>query len=116
LTAHFGRDAEALIEKLREAPGAEPLRPRRRPALIAIAAAVFLAGVIGLIQLGIPVWVPWSPKPGPTQQGGTAEKPTPAPAIAASDCPDDYRALDADSPPLTIRVCRRYAERRCTPA
>jgi hypothetical protein len=107
--AHFGRDAGALIEKVREAQGAEALRPVHRPALIATAAAFFLAGVIGFIQLGIPVWVPWSPEHGSTRD--TAKPDAATPAIAVSDCPDDYRALDADSPPLTC-TCSAEATRR----
>jgi hypothetical protein len=105
---HFGRDAEALIKKVRGVQGAEALRPGRRPALIATVAAFFLAGVIGLIQLGIPGGVPWSPESAPT----TAKKPNPAmPAIAVSDCPDDYQALNADSPALAC-TCSAEATRR----
>jgi LCCL domain/TIR domain len=107
--AHFGRDAEALIERVREAEGAgAALRPGRRPALIATAAALFLAGVIGAIKLGIPVWVSWSPEPGPTGIG-TAKKLNPAAPV--SDCPDDYRAFDAASPPLAC-TCSSEATRR----
>jgi LCCL domain/TIR domain len=107
--AHFGRDAEALIERVHDAEGAGTLRPGRRPALIATAAALFLAGVIVLIKLGIPVWMSWSPKPGPTGIA-TAKELNPAPTIVGSPCPDDYRAFDADSPPLAC-TCSAEATR-----
>src|SRR5262245_34738552 len=91
---HFGRDAAALIEKIREAQGTKESRLGRRAALIATAAALVLAGWIGLIQLGIPVWVPWPPE----RLTGSNGPPPSAPPTAVSDCPDDYGAFDADSP------------------
>jgi TIR domain/PAN domain len=74
---HFGRDADALVEKVREA--FQDVRPttRQRPFLASTAAwlivpgqrramagsavALLLVGWIGLYQIGVPVWVPWSP-------------------------------------------------------
>ena len=53
--SQFGRDVEALIKKLQP----RPWRPGT--ALAGAAAAVLLlAGWIGLHQLGVPIWVPWS--------------------------------------------------------
>ena len=75
--AHFGRDAEALANKVREAlQGARP-GTGRRPFLASAAAwlvvpgrwrlvagsatALLLVGWVGLYQVGVPVWVPWTP-------------------------------------------------------
>ena len=73
---HFGRDAEALVEKVREAiAGGRPV-PDQRPSLAstgawllapnqwrriaASAIALLLVGWFGLYQIGVPVWVPWT--------------------------------------------------------
>jgi hypothetical protein len=73
---HFGRDAEALTSKVREAlEGAQPVTGRwaflasvtawlRAPGhwrtVAASAAALLLVGWIGLYQVGVPLWVPWT--------------------------------------------------------
>jgi TIR domain/PAN domain len=76
---HFGRDAEALANKVREAlQGARPVTGRW-PFLASAAAwlmalgqwrtvagtatVLLLVGWIGLYQVGVPVWVPWAPDP-----------------------------------------------------
>ncbi|WP_048709319.1 LCCL domain-containing protein [Microvirga massiliensis] len=139
---HFGRDAEALNDKIREARRAETLLPGRRLALPAAAVALLLIGGIGLSQFGIPVG--WEPSPdaprmrrsGAQQPSATAgseagrqsnqveqqqqtslkagevrRQPEAASAGGISDCPDDYRAFDADSPPLAC-TCSAEATRR----
>jgi hypothetical protein len=60
---HFGRDAEALVERLREALNGQSgsLRPRRGTSVAvagAAAAALFLVGWVGLDQGGILASVP----------------------------------------------------------
>jgi hypothetical protein len=66
----FGRDAEALVQKLREAFKSERTAPRRWLAVTASAVALLLA--IGLYQMGVPVWMPWTS--GAVQPGtGSAE-------------------------------------------
>jgi hypothetical protein len=60
---HFGRDAEALVERVREALNGQSgsLRPRRGTAVAvagAAAAALFLVGWVGLDQGGILASVP----------------------------------------------------------
>src|SRR5262245_15385795 len=71
---HFGRDAEALANKVREAlpvTGRWPflasavawLMTGRWRWLAGSAMALLLVGWIGLYQAGVPVWVPWAADP-----------------------------------------------------
>lgn len=55
----FGSDAERLIGKVAEALKGRTAIPMRGPVAVAGAAALLLAGWVGLYQLGAPVWVPW---------------------------------------------------------
>src|SRR5262245_54075042 len=55
--AHFGRDAEALIEKIREAFSDKPLRLGRWRAAAAVLGALLLLGWVGLFTTGIPISV-----------------------------------------------------------
>ena len=103
---HFGRDAEALTQKVREA--LEDARPvtGRWPFLASAAAwlmapgrwrmvagsamALLLVGWIGLYQMGVPVWVPWTPR---------AEQPDPPradKAKAAADAEAKRKAAEAE--------------------
>jgi hypothetical protein len=70
----FGRDAEALANKVREAlEGARPVTgrwqflasvaPGRWRTVAGAVTALLLVGWIGLYQIGAPVWVPWAPDP-----------------------------------------------------
>jgi TIR domain len=71
---HFGRDAEALANKVREAlksarpvtgwsPTGEGSKAAGRwPIVAGSAMALLLVGWIGLYQSGVPVWVPWTPR------------------------------------------------------
>ena len=59
--AHFGRDAEALAEKIREAlNGARS--GHRWPAAAAVGVAVVFAGCFGIYQFGLTGWVPTPPQ------------------------------------------------------
>src|SRR6516225_2677848 len=85
--AHFGRDAEALANKVREAlQGARPgtgrwpflasaaawlVVPGRWRLVAGSATALLLVGWVGLYQVGVPVWVPWVPDP-PRADGAKA--------------------------------------------
>src|SRR5262249_33151540 len=64
---HFGRDAEALTNKVREAlQDKRPfivMVPGRWRTVAGSATALLLVGWIGLYQAGVPVWVPWAPDP-----------------------------------------------------
>src|SRR5262249_20077876 len=80
---HFGRDAEALTSKLREAltvarpvtgrwpfltsVGAWLMTPVHWRTVAASATALVLVGWIGLYQVGVPVWVPWAEHPDPAR-------------------------------------------------
>jgi tetratricopeptide (TPR) repeat protein len=75
---NFGRDAEALANKLREAlQDARPVKkrwlflasaaawlmaPGHWRTVAGSATALLLVGWIGLYQFGVPVWVPWTPR------------------------------------------------------
>jgi tetratricopeptide (TPR) repeat protein len=75
---NFGRDAEALANKVREALKDAPTVPRLQPFMASAAAwlmvpgrwrkvagsamALLLVGWVGLYQTGVPVWVPWTPR------------------------------------------------------
>jgi tetratricopeptide (TPR) repeat protein len=63
--SQFGRDAEALVAKVREALGGESARLNRRRAgvaagTLAAAVALFLAGWFGLERAGLVAWTPWT--------------------------------------------------------
>ena len=65
---HFGRDAEALIERVSEALNGEPgwQRPWRGKAVAVVgtaAAVLLLLGWIGLSLTDISVWPPWAETP-----------------------------------------------------
>ena len=65
--AHFGRNAEELVDKVREAlQGGRPVRRRPLASVAATVAgsatALLLMGWIGLYQRGVPLWVPWTPR------------------------------------------------------
>ena len=70
---HFDRDAEALIERVREAlnAGSVGLRSRRGTAVAGVAAAagLLLVGWIGLHWMDISVWPPWAE----TREAGNAK-------------------------------------------
>jgi TIR domain len=57
--AHFRRDAETLIEKVRNSLRGERARPVRWRMTL-IGAGALLAGCIGLSQMDMPVRVPWT--------------------------------------------------------
>jgi formylglycine-generating enzyme required for sulfatase activity len=63
---NFGRDADALVDKVREAlksprPGMRQSALARLMAIVAGSATVLLLmGWIGLYYMGVPVWIPWT--------------------------------------------------------
>ena len=59
--AQFGRDAETLVEKIPAALTGVWAGPRRWPAAATVVVVLLLAGWIGLHQIGVPVWMPWTP-------------------------------------------------------
>ena len=103
---NFGRDAEALVNKVREAlksPGpvteqwpfvasaaAWLMAPGQWRTVAGSATALLLIGWIGLYQMGVPVWVPWTPR---------AEQPDPSradKAKAAAETEAKLKAAEAE--------------------
>src|SRR5262249_18227287 len=60
---HFGRDAEALVEKIREAFSHKPARVNRWRAAAGAVAALLLLGWIGLFATGLPLSLPGAGQP-----------------------------------------------------
>jgi tetratricopeptide (TPR) repeat protein len=60
---HFGRDADALIEKIGEALGDRPVRVGRWRVAAGVVAALLLLGWIGLFATGMPLSLPWAVQP-----------------------------------------------------
>jgi tetratricopeptide (TPR) repeat protein len=63
--AQFGRDAEALVEKVSEALGGKPAAPGWRRAgmaagALSVAVALFFVGWFGLHRAGLLPWPPWA--------------------------------------------------------
>ena len=103
---NFGRDAEALVNKVREAlksprPVTEQwpfvasaaawlMAPGQWRTVAGSATALLLIGWIGLYQMGVPVWVPWTPR---------AEQPDPSradKAKAAAETEAKLKAAEAE--------------------
>ena len=98
---HFGRDAEALANKVAEAlKHAKPvtgqwpfmasaparlMAPGQWRMVAGSAMALLLVGWIGLYQMGVPVWVPWTPR---------SEQPD-APRLAAAKTEEEPKAKAA---------------------
>src|SRR5262249_51737985 len=80
--AHFGRDAEALTEKISEAFGDKPVTVGRWRAAAGIVVALLLLGWIGLFATGLPLSLPWTSQQDAREQ---AEKERLAGAKAKED-------------------------------
>ena len=65
---HFGRDADALIEKISEAFGGRPVRVGRWRVAAGVAAALLLFGGIGLFATDMPLSLPWAGQPDTREQ------------------------------------------------
>jgi hypothetical protein len=110
----FGRDAEALANKVREAlkvarpvTGPWPLLasatawlmvPGRWRTVAGTAMALLLVGWIGLYQIGAPVWVPWVEQPDPPR----ADK-----AKAAANLEAKLKAAEAEQQRLKEEAQRQ---------
>jgi tetratricopeptide (TPR) repeat protein len=79
---HFGRDAEALIEKISEAFGDKPVAVGRWRAAAGVVVALLLLGWIGLFATGLPLSLPWTVQQDTREQ---AEKERLAAAKAKED-------------------------------
>src|SRR5262249_36481125 len=67
---HFGRDADALIEKISEAFGGSPVNVGRWRVAAGIVVALLLLGGIGLFATGMPISLPWAVQPHTQEQAG----------------------------------------------
>src|SRR5262249_19747422 len=66
---HFGRDADALIERIREALSDKPVRVGRwRAAGGVVVIALLFVGWIGLLATGTPISLPWAVQPDTREQ------------------------------------------------
>src|SRR5215475_11998515 len=65
---HFGRDAEALVEKISEALGGRPVRVGRWRVAAGVVAALLLLGWIGLFAIDMPLSLPWAVHPDTREQ------------------------------------------------
>jgi hypothetical protein len=111
---HFGRDVEALVNKVHEALKSARSVTRRWPFLASAAAwimvpgrwrlvagsatALLLVGWVGLYQVGVPVWVPWAEQPDPPR----ADK-----AKAAADAEAQRKAAEVELQRLKEEVERQ---------
>src|SRR5262245_12408840 len=85
---HFGRDAEALIEKIGEAIGDKPVKVGRWPVAAGIVVALLFLGGIGLFAIGMPISLPWAVQPDARER---AEKER----LAAGQAEDERKAKAA---------------------
>src|SRR6516164_7292902 len=84
--AHFGRDAEALIEKIKEALSDKPVRVNRWRVAAGVTAALLLVGPVGLLATGMPISLPWTVQPDTREQAAAkAEDERKAKAAADAD-------------------------------
>src|SRR5215831_2841540 len=66
---HFGRDAEALTQRIREALSDKPVRVGRwRAAAGVVVIALLFVGWIGLLATGTPISLPWAVQPDTREQ------------------------------------------------
>src|SRR5262245_44545051 len=86
--AHFGRDSEALIEKIREAFSNNPVRVNRWRGAAAVGAALLLLVGIGLFAGGMPISLPWTVQPD-TQEQAERER------LAAAKAEEERKAKAA---------------------
>jgi uncharacterized protein len=101
---HFGRDAQALIEKIREAFGDKPVGVNRWRAAAGAIAALLLLAWIGLFVTGMPLSVPWSAQPDTREQ---AEKDR----LAAAKAEEERRAKAATEAEARARAEQAEKER-----
>jgi formylglycine-generating enzyme required for sulfatase activity len=122
----FGRDAEALVDKVREAlKGPRPvtgqwpfmasaaarLMARGRWRMVAgSATALLLLGWIGFYHMGVPVWVPWT-----HPDGSEANRRVEAPALKAKEDRERADATAEADAKRTAEEERMRAEAKARP-
>jgi tetratricopeptide (TPR) repeat protein len=117
---HFGRDADELIEKIRQAPENGVLVPsqqqaawlmaRRHGRLLGGGAAVLLlVGWMALYQIGVPVWVPWTPA---VQQQAPAVEKSKGEQQRPAAQKEDLRAAEAKAEEARRKEAEEVARQR----
>jgi tetratricopeptide (TPR) repeat protein len=116
--AHFGRDAEALTEKISEAFGDKPVRVGRWRAAAGVVVALLLLGWIGLFATGLSLSLPWTLQQDAREQ---AEKERLAAAKAKEDktkgaAEGEARAKAEQAKKETIAAVQAEEERKAKAA
>ena len=101
---HFGRDADALIEKISEAFGGRPGRVGRWRVAAGVVAALLLLGWIGLFATGMPISLPWAVQPDTREQ---AEKE----GLAAAQAEQERKAKAAAEAEASAKADQAEKER-----
>src|SRR5215471_16322385 len=102
---HFGRDADALIEKISEALGGKPVKVDRwRVAAGIVVTRLFLGG-IGLFATDMPISLPWAVQPDTREQ---AEKER----LAAVQAEEERKAKAAAEAEAKAKAEQAEQERR----
>src|SRR5215475_11361992 len=104
---HFGRDAEALVEKISEALGGRPVRVGRWRVAAGVVAALLLLGWIGLFAIDMPLSLPWAVHPDTREQ---AEKER----LAAVQAEEERKAKAAAEAEASAKAEQAEKERLAT--
>ena len=101
---HFGRDADALIEKISEAFGGRPGRVGRWRVAAGVVAALLLLGWVGLFATDMPISLPWAVQPDTREQ---AEKE----GLAAAQAEQERKAKAAAEAEASAKADQAEKER-----
>jgi hypothetical protein len=102
---HFGRDADALIEKISEALGGKPVKVDRWRVAAGIVVALLFLGGIGLFATDMPISLPWAVQPDTREQ---AEKER----LAAVQAEEERKAKAAAEAEAKAKAEQAEQERR----
>src|SRR5215813_1639235 len=114
---HFGRDADALIEKISEAFGGSPVNVGRWRVAAGIVVALLLLGGIGLFATGMPISLPWAVQPDTQEQAeqerlAAAHAEQERKAKAAAEAEASAKAEQAEQERLAAAKAAAEAEAR----
>src|SRR6516165_10776331 len=101
---HFGRDADALIEKISDAFGGRPGRVGRWRVAAGVVAALLLLGWVGLFATDMPISLPWAVQPDTREQ---AEKE----GLAAAQAEQERKAKAAAEAEASAKADQAEKER-----
>jgi tetratricopeptide (TPR) repeat protein len=106
----FGRDAEALSEKVREALSGKPVRIGRWRAAAGVVVALLFLGWIGLFATGMPISLPWAVQPDTRTQ---AEKER---LVATAEAEAKRKATEAEQQRLAAAKAEEERKAKATEA